>query len=51
LPNAILFDILTQVKTAIAGRGLVGIGSANILVQKVPGNRPADLPAQQFPRS
>jgi hypothetical protein len=49
MPNAVLFDILNQVKTAIAGRGLVGIGSASILVQKVPGNRPADLPTQQFP--
>jgi hypothetical protein len=49
MPNAILFDILTQVQTAIAGRNLAGIGGANILVQKVPGNRPADLPAQQFP--
>jgi hypothetical protein len=49
VPNAVLFDILAQVQTAIVARGLVGIGSANVIVQKVPGNRPADLPAQQFP--
>ncbi len=49
MPNAILFDILTQIKTALVERGLTGIGSANILIQKVAGNRPADLPAQQFP--
>jgi len=49
MPNAILFDILNAVQAATAGRGLSGISSSNILVQKVPGNRPADLPAQQFP--
>ena len=49
MPNAILFDILSAVKAAIEGRGLVGLGSANIIIQKVPSNRPADLPAQQFP--
>ena len=49
MPNAVLFDLLSQIKTTIAARGLAGIGSAGILVQKVPGNRPADLPAQQFP--
>ena|SRR5579872_947101 len=49
MPNAILFDILSAIKTAIEGRGLVGVASANVVVQKVPGNRPADLPVQQFP--
>jgi len=49
MPNAILFDILNAVRAAIAGRGLADISAANILVQKVPGNRAADLPAQQFP--
>ena len=49
MPNAILFDILAQVKAAIVARGLAGIGTANVVVQKVPGNRAADLPAQQFP--
>src|SRR5438876_6919014 len=49
MPNAILFDILNQVKALIEARGLVGIGSANVIVQKVPSNRPADLPAQEFP--
>ena len=49
MTNAILFDILNTIKSAIEARGLVGIGSANILVQKVPGNRAADLPTQQFP--
>lgn len=47
--NAILFDILGAIKSAIEARGLVGVASANIVIQKVPGNRPADLPAQQFP--
>jgi len=46
---AILFDLLTQIKTAIVSRGLTGIGIANVLIQKIAGNRPADLPAQQFP--
>ena len=49
MANAILFDILNAIKGAIEARGLVGIASANVLVQKVPGTRPADLPAQQFP--
>ena len=49
MPNAILYDILNAIKSAIEARGLVGIASANIVVQKIPGNRPADLPAQQFP--
>src|SRR5471030_2581760 len=49
MSNAILFDILAQVKAAIVARGLVGIGTANVVVQKMPGNRAADLPAQQFP--
>src|SRR5579872_584335 len=49
MPNAILFDILNQVKAAVESRGLVGIGTANVIVQKVPANRPTDLPAQQFP--
>lgn len=49
MANAVLFDILTAIKSAIVARGLVGIGSANVVVQKVPGNRAADLPAQQFP--
>lgn len=49
MPNAVLYDILTQIKTAIVARALVGIDSANCLVQKVPGNRAADLPGQQFP--
>ena len=49
MPNAILFDILNAVQSGIAGRGLAGISSANVLVQKVPGNRASDLPAAQFP--
>ena len=49
MATAVLFDILNAIKTAIEARGLVGIASANVVVQKVPGNRPADLPAQQFP--
>ncbi len=49
MPNSVLYDILGAIKTAIEARGLVGIASANIVIQKIPGNRPADLPAQQFP--
>jgi hypothetical protein len=49
MPNAILFDILNAVQTGIAGRGLTGISASNVLVQKAPGNRASDLPAQQFP--
>jgi hypothetical protein len=49
MANAVLFDILHAIKSAIEARNLTGIASANILVQKVAGNRAADLPAQQFP--
>ena len=49
MPNAILFDILNAIQAAIAGRGLIGIGAANVLVQKAPATRAADLPAQQYP--
>lgn len=49
MQNAVLFDILYAIKTNIEARALVGIASANITVQKVAGNRPADLPAQQYP--
>ena len=47
--HAVLYDILSAIKSAIEARGLVGVASANVVIQKVPGNRPADLPAQQFP--
>jgi len=46
---SLLFNILNQVQSAIAGRGLAGLAAGNILVQKVPGNRPADLPAPPLP--
>jgi hypothetical protein len=47
--TALLFDILTEIRLRIGGRNLPGLASANIVVQKVPANRPADLPARQFP--
>ena len=47
--SAILFDILNEVRRSIAERNLPGLASANIVVQKAPGNRPADMPARQFP--
>ncbi|MBS0265644.1 MAG: hypothetical protein JSS02_27175 [Planctomycetes bacterium] len=49
MPHAILFDILQQIQSSIQSRALPGLGSAQVLIQKVPGNRPADLPTQQFP--
>jgi len=49
MPNAILFDILNAVQAGIVGRGLAGVSPLNVLVQKVAGTRPADLPVQQFP--
>src|SRR4051812_7234314 len=49
MPNAILFDILNTVQSAIAGRGLAGVSAASVLVQKVAGNRAADLAPQAFP--
>jgi hypothetical protein len=49
MPNAILYDILQAIRTAIQTRELVGFGSANVVIQKIPGNRPSDLPAEQFP--
>jgi hypothetical protein len=49
MPNAILFDILNSIQSAIAGRGLTGVSAANVVVQKVPASRAADLPATQYP--
>src|SRR5262245_12765623 len=49
MPNALLFDILSAVQTAIVARGLTGISAPIVVVQKVAGNRAADLPAQPFP--
>jgi hypothetical protein len=42
--NAILFDIMTQVKTSIVNRGLTGIDSTNVLILKVPVNLVKELP-------
>ncbi len=49
MPNAILFDILNTVQAGIAGRGLAGLSPANVLVQKLAGNRASDLPAPPLP--
>lgn len=42
---SVLEDILQAVKTGITGLSLSGLSSSNVLVQKVPSIRPADLPA------
>ena len=49
MPNAILFDVLAALQSAIVARGLTGISAPNVVVQRAAGNRAADLPAQQFP--
>lgn len=49
MANAILFDILTQIRTDIQALTLPGIGAANIVIQKVPSTRDKDLPATKFP--
>lgn len=49
MSTAILYDLMTHVKTAIVNRGLVGVTSANVLLQKRPSTRVADLPAAKFP--
>lgn len=47
--ETILLDILNQVQTTVQGLGLVGMPPANVIVQKVPTNRPKDLPADRYP--
>ncbi len=45
----VLFDILAAVRSAIQALALPGLAAANIVVQKVPGDRVQDLPAVQLP--
>lgn len=47
--SAVLFDILEAIRADVQALGLPGLAAANVLVQKVPGDRPADLPAQKYP--
>lgn len=49
MPNAVLFDALTTVQTAIQGLSLSGIANDHILVQKVISTSVKDLPATEFP--
>src|SRR5262245_22658907 len=49
MPNAIFFDILSTIQASIVARGLTGLAPANVVVQKAPGSRAADLPAQEYP--
>lgn len=41
---AILFDLMTAVQSSIVNRGLVGVSSANVLIQKVPTTKPSLAP-------
>jgi hypothetical protein len=43
---AILFDLMTLAKTSIVNRGLTGVSSANVLIQKVPTTKPSVLPGK-----
>jgi len=47
--TSILFDILDAVRAGIQTLALPGLAAANVVVQKVPGDRAQDLPALQFP--
>lgn len=49
MPNAVLFDILTEVQTDIRDLNLTGMDDANVLVQKVPATRAKDMPATVYP--
>lgn len=45
----LLFDILTAVRADLQALNLPGLSAANIVVQKVPGDRVQDLPSVPLP--
>lgn len=47
--SPLLFDILTAVKNDLQALNLPGLSAANIVVQKVPGDRSQDLPSIPLP--
>ena len=49
MSSPILFDILDAVRSDIQALALPGLSAANVVVQKVPGNRAQDLPAVEYP--
>jgi hypothetical protein len=49
MTSPILFDILSAVKTEAQGLRLPGLSPANIVVQKVSGDRAQDLPTAPLP--
>lgn len=49
MPNALLFDILEAIRAELQTLALPGLAAANVVVQKVPGDRSADLPAVKYP--
>ena len=49
MANAVLYDVLNAILKKIQNRGLIGIGADNIIAQRIPSDRDADLPAVKFP--
>lgn len=49
MTSPILFDILTAVQTEVQGLRLPGLAPANVIVQKVAGDRVQDLPTAALP--
>lgn len=49
MTSPILFEILSAVQTAVQGLRLPGLAPANVVIQKVPGDRVQDLPAVAWP--